>query len=255
MIIRTELFRQLRAQVEQHRADVVIFDPMVELHTAPENDNALMRVVTAELRTLARELRIAVLLLHHAPKGTITPGDISALRGAGAIGGAVRFGYTVVRMNEDEAKECKIPDRLRGFYFRADKAKGSYSPPISEAEWFRKVGYNIDGEEVGTIRTWRPEEAKEATDADIEALVAEIAKGCPTGKPWSPQRRDSPRSIRTPFQRFGFIANEAESRAMDALKTHGVEIVCYRDGNRNTPQGLRFEGKPDALWCDEHDAE
>jgi AAA domain len=188
-IRKTGLFHQLRAAIQRHRPDVVIFDPMVELHTAPENDNALMRWVTAELRALARELGIAILLLHHAPKGDVIPGDITALRGAGAIGGAVRFGYTVVRMSEEEAKECGISEVRRGYYFRVDKAKGSYSPPISDAEWFSKVGCDVDGEEVGAVRPCHPHDAKEATNADVLALVADIQAGCPEagGEPWSPK--------------------------------------------------------------------
>jgi hypothetical protein len=46
---------------------------------------------------------IAILLLHHTPKGDPRPGDQDASRGASAIGGVVRESFTLYEMTAAEA--------------------------------------------------------------------------------------------------------------------------------------------------------
>jgi RecA-family ATPase len=90
---------RLKAKIESFKPDALVLDPMSELHSVEENSNTLQRLVTAEIRTIARLNNLAVLLVAHSPKGNVEPGNIAALRGAGAIGAAIRFGYTVCGMS------------------------------------------------------------------------------------------------------------------------------------------------------------
>ena len=70
----TDLMDVLRDHITRHRPDVLFLDPMVELHTAPENDNSLLRLVTAMLRALAREFRIAIGTHASRQKGRLDTG-------------------------------------------------------------------------------------------------------------------------------------------------------------------------------------
>ena len=77
--------------IDDFNPDLLILDPLVELHDAQENDNTALRHVVAALRTIARLRNIAILLLHHTPKGDPRPGNQDAGRGARrSVGGSVK---------------------------------------------------------------------------------------------------------------------------------------------------------------------
>ena len=75
----TALFCEFHETIERFRPDLVIIDPLVELHDIPENDNTGIRIVGAKIRELARsaldDREIAILLLHHTRKGNPDPGN------------------------------------------------------------------------------------------------------------------------------------------------------------------------------------
>jgi hypothetical protein len=246
----TGLYDLLRAHIELHRPDVLFLDPLVELHTAPENDNALLRLVTAMLRALAREYNIAVVLLHHARKGEVIPGDIEALRGAGAIGGAVRFGFTVCSMREDDAQQFGLPPDKRSYHLRLDRAKASYSPPVTEADWFERVSHlDPAGEFVGAIHPWTPPTVIRPSQQAISAILSDIAAGAPNSEPWSPKLDDTvERSVRHLLKRHNITGLKAEKVAMSALQEAGMTIADYRRTARVTQKGLRVGNLPAAAW-------
>jgi RecA-family ATPase len=77
----TEAWHALEALLAQERPDLVVLDPLVELHTAEENDNTALRTVIAHLRGIAQRHGCAVLLVHHTRKGA-EAGDMEGIRGA-----------------------------------------------------------------------------------------------------------------------------------------------------------------------------
>ena len=153
---RTEVMEAIEAQIAEFQPDVLFLDPLVELHTAEENDNTSLRAVLAAFRQLAVRCNIAVVIAHHTRKGTVTPGDPDAVRGAGAIVGAARVVYTVCSMSDEEAAKIGIPSARRRFYFRIDSAKSNYAP-LDGAEWFERKPYEIgNGEEIAAAEPWTP---------------------------------------------------------------------------------------------------
>ena len=65
----TPAMQALRRLLHQHTPDVLIVDPLAELHTSEENDNGAMRAVAASFRALAVEFNMAVIIAHHTRKG------------------------------------------------------------------------------------------------------------------------------------------------------------------------------------------
>ena len=96
-LYRTDAMLELVANVVAFKADVLILDPLAEMHTDDENANVQLREVVAEFRSLAKELGMAVVLVHHTRKGVVTPGDMDAARGASSVVSAARVGLTLVR--------------------------------------------------------------------------------------------------------------------------------------------------------------
>jgi hypothetical protein len=190
--IRTETFRHLIAYVKVFKPDVLVLDPLVELHNAEENDNTALRAVLAELRALAVQYDMAVLVLHHSrkPLSTPTPGDPDTLRGASAIVGAARVVFTVNVMSEDEASTFNIPPSDRRDYFRVDGAKSNYSR-ASDAEWFHRHARTLrNGEEVPFAWPWTPPNPlKQATQQDLDAVLDAIIVGPSPGFLYAKSKR------------------------------------------------------------------
>jgi hypothetical protein len=83
--------KAIRKRVKFAQAEVVVFDVLLNFHSADENDNGAMATVMQHFIALARELEIAVMLLHHHRKssGQGDEGDaIDKSRGASAISGS-----------------------------------------------------------------------------------------------------------------------------------------------------------------------
>lgn len=155
-LVATAALQQLAELITESGADVLICDPLAELHTEEENDNTAMRAVVAAFRSMAKRLNIAILILHHDRKGNSSPGDMDRMRGASAITGAVRVMLTLTTMSVEEAEKFGIPPDMRRRHFRIDGAKSNYAIP-TEAEWWRLTGYQIpNGETVAAVLPWVP---------------------------------------------------------------------------------------------------
>jgi hypothetical protein len=183
-VVRTDAFGDLDIILKEFQPDVLILDPLVEMHTAEENDNTALRSVLAEFRALAVRRKMAVIILHHSrkPLAGHAPGDPDTLRGASSIVGAARSVFTLNIMSEEEAKALNIPFEERRDYFRLDSAKSNYAR-ISEAEWFRRgVRTLANDEEVAYAWPWTPPNPlKQATAQDIDAVIDAIHAGLDGG--------------------------------------------------------------------------
>lgn len=155
-IVATAAMVALEAICADSGADVLVCDPLAELHNAEENDNTAMRAVVAAFRGMAQRLGIAILILHHDRKGNNAPGDMDRMRGASAITGAVRVMLTLTTMSQEEAEKFGIPADQRRRHFRIDGAKSNYAP-AQDAEWWRLSGVELpNGETVAAAAPWSP---------------------------------------------------------------------------------------------------
>jgi hypothetical protein len=177
-IMPTAAMQQLEALCSQEGIEVLICDPLAELHNVEENDNTAMRAIIAAFRAMAKRLNIAVLILHHDRKGTSTPGDMDRVRGASAISGAVRVMLTLTTMSTEEAEKFGIPADQRRRHFRIDGAKSNYAP-ATEADWWRLDGYQIpNGETVAAALPWQPPGVFEGISLDTcIAMVGRLHRG------------------------------------------------------------------------------
>jgi hypothetical protein len=158
IIVNAPAMDELRQLIEDHHPDVLIADPLAELHTAEENDNTALRAIIAAFRSLAAEFNIAVILLHHTRKGAAIAGDPDSARGASAIIGGARIVLTLTTMSEEDAEAFGIPKgrQSRAQYVRLDDAKQNYTA-IGDAQWYTKALYNLDnGEVVVAALPWTP---------------------------------------------------------------------------------------------------
>ena len=247
-IIFADAYHELSRIVAEHKIDVLMLDPMAELHEADENSNGELRHFVAALRALAVEHKIAILLVHHTRKGAISPGDMDVARGASALIGAVRAAWTLTTMSESEAESFNIPKDRRSYFARLDDAKANYGP-FGAPRWYEKTIIQIaNGEMVAALVPWHAPVPRAASIEDCSAMLAEIERGV-DGEPFSPRVARQKRSIRALLQRHGFTASAHET--ISVLLDAGAEIANFRTAGRKIAQGLRHNGRPAADWIDE----
>jgi hypothetical protein len=247
----TLAWQELEEVLRQCRPDVVFLDPLVELHTAEENDNTALRLVIAHLRELAQRFDCAIVLVHHTRKGA-TAGDVDSIRGAGSLVGAARCAFTVTPMTEDEAEEVGVPPSKRRSYVRVDDVKGNYSP-AKDADWHELLQYDLDnGEGVAAMIPWnRPAAATGPALEVMEMIAAEVELGT-SGGPYSPRLAvDQDRSLAPLFAKHGITSDRAQKGALKALMRQGFSVQKFRNGHRDERNGLRSpNGLPAAKWVD-----
>lgn len=255
----TDAWHALEALIAQEKPDLVVLDPLVELHTAEENDNTALRAVIAHLRGIAQRHACAVVLVHHTRKGA-EAGDMEGIRGAGSIVGAARIALTCAPMSAPEAESLGVPADLRRRFFRVDNAKANYSA-AGEAAWYELTEYELDnGDYVAAAVPWAPREGVSKGPAGVEPevlalLEADVARGAPGG-PYSPRLDPQElRSVASVMARLGIERAAAQRTALRWLMSRGFTVHQYRDAQRRPRKGLRApDGGPDARWFDGADA-
>ena len=132
---------------------LLIVDPFVSTHNAPENDNTAMDQVMSIYRKVAAKTGAAIIAIHHTRKlndsgGSAGNADIA--RGASAFKDAVRVVATLTPMSKDEAKALTFDEQKQSHHFRLDSGKQNFSAKMSNAQWFRMESCLIaNGERVG----------------------------------------------------------------------------------------------------------
>jgi len=233
-IVETKAMETLERLIQERGAEVLICDPLAELHNAEENDNTAMRSVVAAFRSLARRHNIAVLILHHNRKGSSTPGDMDQMRGASAISGAVRVVLTLAPMTAEEADKLGVQPDMRRRHFRVDGAKSNYAI-AGEAEWWKLSAYPIgNSEEIAAARPWEPPSS--FGDLPMSVCVDVLAKmhrGTTAGHAFASKKQagaDWAGRLLT-IEPIGKTDGQAGS-ILDAWKASGLITECALEGPR-----------------------
>ena len=159
-------------------------------------------------------------------------------------------------MSESDATQFGISQNRRSYYARIDRAKASYAPPVTDADWFEKISHLDDsGEFVGAFHPWEPPAVQGLSQEVISKLCTAITKGSPAdGQPWSPKLSVDPRSIRNLFAQHKIVGTKAEKAALQTLYSHEVEGAKFKPISNRTPAtGLRIGALPKANWIEEDD--
>jgi hypothetical protein len=244
----TRLLGELLDLIDTFKPDLVMLNPLGELHDATEeNNNAALRRVTAELRVIAKAKHIGILLAHHTRKGNPEHGNPDAGRGASSVSGVVRKSFTLYGMTEGEAASWKItrPD----LHFRLDGAKANYDAK-NPTEWFERVPIVLgNGDTVPLLEPWTPP-ADAITDELITNLLAIIKTG-DGGQPWSKRIGKYDRSISRPMEHLGIASRNGQEKALMALIAKGVAECSFKKPNSATALGLRHpDGSPIVRWLE-----
>lgn len=229
---------ELEEIISYIKPDAVIIDPLIEIHTADENKNHLLRPVLRHLRYWAVTHNAAVVIVHHETKS----GDGTALqrlRGAGVIGGAIRSLLSLRHMSEEEADKYGIPKDWTDLYVRIETGKQQYARR-SPDRWLTIEEYELsNGDKAPVLVPWSPPSTVITPEMLVSALRA-VDEGW-EGEPLS-QGSKSRSYYRIAFEKVGvprILANEVLNKLM---RDGSVWIAEWHDPvTRKTRMRLRSE--------------
>jgi len=179
----------LKQIITANMLDVVILDPIAELHELEENDNVQMSKLMGMVRSVARETKAAILLLHHASKASVDAGKKSAAtatRGAGAIVNSARVSMVLNEMTAKDAEDFGIPEDERPLYGEITRPKANMGPRTFGGD-FVKVELvpfgngDADNEEdvVAVSTIWKPSPGSQAERVGDMVLAVQVLQDLP----------------------------------------------------------------------------
>jgi hypothetical protein len=162
----------LKQIIVANRLDVVMLDPIAELHELEENDNVQMAKLMGMVRSVARETKAAILLLHHASKASVDAGKsraATATRGAGAIVNSARVSMVLNEMTAKDAEDLGIPEGERPLYGELTRPKANMGPRSFGGDYikvevvaFGNGDADNDEDTVAVATAWKPSPASQA---------------------------------------------------------------------------------------------
>ena len=253
----------------------IFIDPIVAWHTLIENSNDALPVLMQGMRSMAVRGKRHVGFDHHVTKASMGEntethvGNLAALRGAGAIGGGIRWGFTLAKINAETALRFGVLEDDRWQYRRLDPLKASYGPDGGDPRMLKVEGVRIaNGEHVGVLvevdlqqsqfeAIERKKSAEEEWDYQFRGAIVEMleSKGpCSSNEAarWFVARR----GILFPNEKTGKPLGFQSIRGkLQALVGEGLDVVMsekncrrpnrviLRDAPRNSEE-LAFEDSP-----------
>lgn len=259
----TPAWEALEYLIERFRPDVIILDPLVELHTAEENDNTALRAVIARFRVLSIQHDCSVVLIHHTRKGA-EAGDMEGIRGASALNGAARVVLTAFPMTDLEAETHNVAAEKKRTFFRLDAVKQNYAPQ-GEPIWHQLIEYELaNGEAIAAAIPWTPPSLfRDISAIDCNRVLDVIAAGPEAGVLFAPQRRGkgaaSHRWVgRALVEECGLTEDHAARIIKTWLGTGLLVETTYEDpGQRKPRKGVAVvEAKrpTSAAWREQEDS-
>ena len=135
--------------------DFLALDPFVSLLSTSEDDNQAMDYVMDVVKIVAREAKVAVMLVDHSkkPQGAISQaGDMASGRGASSKSYAARIFLTLTTASKEDCEQHNIPEEDRHAYVRLDDAKMNMALASGKPLWLKKHGVKLfSGDEVGVV--------------------------------------------------------------------------------------------------------
>lgn len=94
--------------IQAHQADIVILDPLREMHTRNENDAAEMLPILKAMKRIRDQYGVTVIVVHHNNKNPEYDNPADSIRGSTAIWGAMDGGIFVSTTKEKHQMKVEV---------------------------------------------------------------------------------------------------------------------------------------------------
>jgi hypothetical protein len=176
-----KLVAGITTSIARNGIDVAIFDPLVALHSCPENDNPAMDAIVRKIGDIGAATKSAIELVHHARKPATgqTETSVDDARGARAIIDAARAARVCNKMTAKEAQDAGIETAKRWKYVRIDNGKANLSPP-DLATWLMLASVDLaNGDNVGVAQPWDYPAAFDGISPTVMHWIRDIVRTKP----------------------------------------------------------------------------
>jgi phage/plasmid primase-like uncharacterized protein len=148
-------FNRIEGFLKFHGVDVVILDPLANMHES-EEDNRTYRKLGKRLSRMADAFNCAIHIVHHTKKLNGMAATVEDSRGGSALIGAVRVARAINPMEPEEASRFGLPTHIDHFRIEA-AGKNNLARPADKAEWYVREGIPLpNGDYVAIVERWTP---------------------------------------------------------------------------------------------------
>lgn len=148
-------FQRIESFLRFHAIDVVILDPLANMHES-EEDNRTYRKLGKRLSRMADAHNCAIHIVHHTKKLGGQAATVEDSRGGSALIGAVRVARAINPMEPDEAARFGLETHIDHFRIEA-AGKNNLARPAASAEWYVREGMPLpNGDYVAVVLRWSP---------------------------------------------------------------------------------------------------
>lgn len=134
-------------------AEILFFDPLVNMHGLVESDNVHMRFLASTIRNLARETNTSIMVAHHTSKNSSAKerGDADVFRGATALVNSSRIALLLSSITKGDRDQFGIREKHARDYIRIDAGKANLFKKDGEAlEWLKwSTVKHVNGDIIG----------------------------------------------------------------------------------------------------------
>lgn len=252
---------ELVALVAHHKVDIVVGDPAANLMPSLDraNDEALGGMKKAI--SAFQKMGVAGSFVIHVRKSANSEGAESSLediRGAGAIGGALRGAFDIRRLNKGECDAMGLDPRKGGRRVRLlSHTKNNYGP-LADDRYLEIVTVDMKncglaaGETQPVLVPYAPPANGGISNDEAQCLLDILVAGTEGGELWSDANSASKRSVFSETERLhGWDKRKTQTIIrvlVDAgYVTRGETDVAY--GNREVRKGKGLVVHPEKeIW-------
>lgn len=146
-------FAMITGFVRYYGVDVVILDPLANMHDCEET-NEVYRRLGKRLARAADAENCGVHIVHHTRKLNGFAATVEDSRGGSALIGSVRVARVLNPMTAEEAEKLGVDNHID--LFRIEPAgKNNLARPADKAVWFERQGVQIgNGDWVAVVKPW-----------------------------------------------------------------------------------------------------
>jgi hypothetical protein len=175
----------LVSEIISRNIDVIVIDPFVSSHEAPENDNGAMDRIVKEWGRVAERGNCAVELVHHSRKSSAGETEITveSSRGGKALTDGCRSVRVLNRMSKEEGESAGVENPR--VHFRTYIDKGNLAPPAEKSDWFKLESVDLGnssnggfGDNIGVVIPWKwPDLMADVSLTDLRNVQTIVSKG------------------------------------------------------------------------------
>lgn len=148
-------FNRIEGFLKFHGVDVVILDPLANMHES-EEDNRTYRKLGKRLSRMADAHNCAIHIVHHTKKLNGMAATVEDSRGGSALIGAVRVARAINPMEPEQAARFGLSTHIDHFRIEA-AGKNNLARPADKSEWYVREGVPLpNGDFCAVVDRWLP---------------------------------------------------------------------------------------------------